>query len=114
MSNIELQSKAHVFRGLQSPQEANARLNFVTSMFKDDYSARNSQVTNILNGQIRREAMDGNHGVLPPGTPYSAPKAYTDTLIRAGKASANGNVSPIDALPAFIITCKRTILSIKF
>jgi hypothetical protein len=84
LSDIELGKKARVFSGLQSATEASSHLYFVTSMFRDDYSTKNVQVTNQINGQIRRGVMDGNDGVLPQGTPYAAPKAYTETLIRAG------------------------------
>ena len=102
LSPVDLRNRAHIFRGLQTPEEASARLIFVTSMFTDNYSTRNAQVTNLLNGQIRREVMNANDGILPAGTPFSAPKAYTDTLIRAGKAAANGNVSHEDSLAALI------------
>jgi hypothetical protein len=34
-------------------------------MFTDNYSTRNAQVTHLLNGQIRREAMNANGGILP-------------------------------------------------
>lgn len=102
LSITELNKKAHVFRGLQSPQEAKSRLDFVTSMFADDYSTRNIQVANLVNGQIRRSAIDSHGGKLPLGMPHSAPKAYTDMLIRQGKAAANGNVSPANALSSFI------------
>ena len=88
LSVTELNKKAHVFRGLQSPQEAKSRLDFVTSMFADDYSTRNIQVANLVNGQIRRSAIDSHGGKLPLGMHHSAPKAYTDMLIRKGKANA--------------------------
>ena len=101
LSPTELNKKTHVFRGMQSPQEAQARLDFVTSMFADDYSTRNIQVSNLVNGQIRRSAMNCNGGKLPVGMPHSAPKAYTDMLIRKGKAAANGNISPANALSSF-------------
>lgn len=42
----------------------------------------------MINGQLRRVAMDANEGILHAGTPYVAPKAYTDGLIRAGNAAA--------------------------
>lgn len=32
----------------------------------------------------------------------TAPKAYTDMLIRKGKAAANGNISPAKALSSFV------------
>jgi hypothetical protein len=102
LSLVDLKNKAHIFRGFQSPVEASARLSFVTSMFTDNYSTRNVQVTNLLNGQIRREAMNANGGVLPAETPFTAPKAYTDTLIRAGKAAANGNISHENSLAELI------------
>lgn len=101
LSVAQLQNKAHVFRGLQSPEAEKSRLDFVTSMFADDYSTRSCQVTNLLNGQIRRSATD-ECGVLPTAVAYAAPKAYTDTLIRAGKAAANGNISPTQAVSALI------------
>jgi hypothetical protein len=102
LSPVELRNKAHIIRGLQTPEEASARLSFVTSMYTDNYSTRNAQVTHLLNGQIRREAMNANGGILPSGTPFSASKAYTDTLIRAGKAAANGNVSHENSLAELI------------
>ena len=102
LSPTELNRKAHVFRGMQSPQEAQAGLDFVTSMFADDYSTRKIQVSNLANGQIRRSAMNSNGEKLPVGMPHSAPKAYTDMLIRKGKAAANGNISPANALSSFI------------
>lgn len=107
LSEVEFHKKAHIFRGLQSPTDETSRLEFVKSMFADDHATRNVQVTNLLNGQIRRLAMDENNGVLPIGTPYAAPKAYTDTLIRAGKAAANGNVTPDNALSALIIFLQK-------
>ena len=70
-------------------------------MFADDYSTRNIQVLNLVNGQIRRSAMNCNGGKLPVGMPHSVPKAYTDMLIRKGKAAANGNISPANALSSF-------------
>jgi hypothetical protein len=46
--------------------------------------------------------MDGNDGVLPQGTPYAAPKAYADTLLRAGNVAASGNVSATYLLSTLI------------
>ena len=89
------------------PVEASARLSFVTRMFTDNYSTRNVQVTNILNGQIRREAMNANGGILPTGRPFTAPKAYTDTLIRAGKAAAKGNVYHENSLATLILVFEK-------
>ena len=52
--------------------------------------------------EIRREAINANGGVLPASTPLTAPKAYTDTLIRSGKAAANGNISHENSLAELI------------
>jgi hypothetical protein len=72
------------------------------STFSNNYSTRNIQVANLLNGQIRREAMNANGGILPAGTTFTAPEANTDTLIREGKAAANGNVSHQESIAALI------------
>ena len=91
LSPTELKNKAHVFRGLQSPEQANLHLQFATSIFTDDCSTSDKQATRLINSQLRRVAMDANEGILSAGTPYSAPKAYTECLIRAGKAAAKKN-----------------------
>jgi hypothetical protein len=96
--STELQNKAPVLRGLQSPEQADTQLQFVTSLFTDDCSTRSKQVTHLINGRIRRLAMDANEGVLSAGTPYCAPKAYTDSLIRADKAAAIENINPLTPL----------------
>ena len=76
-------------------------------MYADDYSTTNIQVANLVNGQIRRSVIDSHGGNLPQGMPHSAPKAYTDMLIRKGKAAAYGNVSPANALSSFISTMEK-------
>lgn len=102
LSEVEFFKKANIYKGNQTPEKIKASLEFVTSMYSDDYSTKDCTVTNLLNGQMRREKAAANNGLIPPGTPFAAPKAYTDTLIRAGKAAANGNVSPADAVAALL------------
>jgi hypothetical protein len=82
-------------------------------MFTDDYSTRNVQAINLLNGQMRRVAINANGGILPVDTPFAAPKAYTGMLIRAGKDAANGNVSDEDSLAALINLFEKDKFSIQ-